>query len=92
MPTTDELVNLYEQRGGRLKGKGNFGWDPLSDDFQLVQERQRRIERNFPSYQQCFSAAILDNPLPLQQTILGCIRTTFDIVNTLQAYTLVYLS
>ncbi|XP_038062428.1 uncharacterized protein LOC119732922 [Patiria miniata] len=83
VPTTEELVHLYQQRGGRIESSGRFGWDPIGDDMQLVHERQRRLELNFPSYEECFNSAVRGDNQPLQQTIIGCIRITFNIVNTL---------
>ena len=83
MPTTEELVYMYQQRGGQITSSGKFGWDPLSDDEQLVREREQRMEVHCPTYEDCFNGAVRGDHAPLQQTILGCIRITLDIVNSL---------
>ena len=50
VPDPDDAVRLFQSRGGRLTLFSSFGHDPLSDNPQLVEEREQRFRQQYPDF------------------------------------------
>ncbi|KAJ7318444.1 hypothetical protein OS493_037967 [Desmophyllum pertusum] len=70
VPTTEEVVRMYEERGGNLTRDGNFGIDPLALRPDLIESRQQLFYANQPTGQIIFSS-ILQGYLELFEHALG---------------------
>ena len=70
VPTTEEVVRMYEERGGNLTRDGNFGIDPLALRPDLIESRQQLFYANQPTGQIIFSS-ILQGDLELFEHALG---------------------
>jgi len=54
VPTRDEAVKLYEERGGQLTFWPEFGIDPLSDSAIMASRHSNEFNANFPNLNDLF--------------------------------------
>ena len=62
VPTTAEVVRMYEERGGNLTHSGSFGSDPLAFRSDLIESREQLFYANQPTGQFIFSTVVHGNP------------------------------
>ena len=76
MPTTDEAVKSFEDRGNNLTHFGVFGRDPLRDNQDLLRQREDMFMENNPSFGTIFGHAACGNMATLQEALLSFINIT----------------
>ena len=62
VPTTEEAVRMYEERGGNLTRNGNFGIDPLAMRSDLMESPEQLFYANLPTGQVIFSSIVHGDP------------------------------
>lgn len=55
IPTTAEVIRMYEERGGVLTRDASVGYDPLSTREDLLESREYMFKSLQPSFEEIFS-------------------------------------
>ena len=76
LPTAEEAVRSFEERGNRLTDFGLFGRDPLRDNPDLVRQREDMFIENNPSFGDIFGSVACGNMAFLQEALLSFINIT----------------
>ena len=75
--TSPEIAkDQFERSGGKLKNFGSFGTDPLLDNPQLQEIREKEFSGHTPSFNYIFNAVANNNHGPLAQAIIKYIEIT----------------
>lgn len=81
IPSTPEIVRMYEENGGNLTRNADFGEDPLIRRNDLFDSRERLFLANSPSKQTVFSDVVHGD----YQSLEKCLRLFYNL--TLQLST-----
>lgn len=79
IPSTPEVVRMYEENGGNLTRNADFGIDPLVEREDLYESRQMLFKSNTPPAKEVFSDAVHGDYNKLEQ----CIRSFYGITQQL---------
>ena len=58
IPSTAEVVRMYEERGGRLNNHPNVGSDPIAGHEHLQESREYLFHSSNPSFEVIFSHVV----------------------------------
>lgn len=76
VPTTDEIVTLYTEAGGRITTECSIGVDPLAGNAFLMRRRDEEFLQSNPSFTETFNNVVNGNGLFLKQAINNFILIT----------------
>ena len=62
LPTTEEAVKMYEERGGQLTYWTEFGNDPLSSSSRIHRKREKDFLSYFPDWSVIFHGIVNGDP------------------------------
>lgn len=79
VPEADEIVRNYESQGGRITRFSPFGNDPLDNQLELLEERERQHSYAHHEYKEIFQLLVNGNPAPFS----ACIQQFIAITQTL---------
>lgn len=80
IPTVDEASHQYREQGGSLTDPHTFGHDPLADDDDLQQQRDREFSQRCPlCYADIFSALVSGDRGPLQNALEAFVAITENL-------------
>ena len=65
LPTSSAAVQLYEERGGRLREVSEFGRDPIANNTDKYRIRMQAFTEKYPSFEYIFSSLVNGNTVPL---------------------------
>ena len=69
VPSTEQAVQMYEQRGGSLTQWPKFGNDPLEGNVDLMSQRCYQFHEQFPSFNSIFHEAVNNNQTPFRNAV-----------------------
>lgn len=58
IPSTAEVVKMYEERGGKLNNNPNVGSDPIAEHEHLQESREYLFHSRNPSFEVIFSDVV----------------------------------
>ena len=70
LPVTTDAVKMYEERGGQLTYRPEFGKDPLSSVQHLNTARNQRFCQQFSDFSEMFSRLVNGCLAMFQNTVL----------------------
>lgn len=76
VPTTAEVVQMYEERGGRLNTDPSIGYDPIARYDHLMESREYLFMSQNPSFESIFSDVIHERIDTLVNAIKSFIQIT----------------
>ena len=79
IPTTAEVVQMYEERGGRLSRDPSIGCDPIACHDHLMESREYLFMSKNPSFQSIFSDVVHNK----NEALINAIKSFIDITNSL---------
>ena len=79
IPTTDEAILSYVAAGGHLTSATQFGLDPLSRSFVLIQQHQEALEQNIPAPEEIFAYTANGDYTIFAQSLQFMISKTFQL-------------
>ena len=80
LPSTDEVVRMYECMGGQLTRMSAFGEDPLKDIYHAYESRKALLDRNQPGWGEQFSHAVLGRHDAVQKGLEKYINLTLSLL------------
>ena len=78
LPSTDEVVRMYECMGGQLTRMSAFGEDPLEDIYHAYESRKALLDGCQPGWGEQFSHAVLGRHDTIQKALEKCINLTLS--------------
>jgi len=82
IPTTAEVVQMYEERGGRLNTDPSIGYDPIACHDHFMESREYLFNSQNPSLEQIFSAVVHQKIDTLVNAIKSFIQLTDYLAQT----------
>lgn len=79
IPTTAEVVQMYEERGGRLNRDPSIGCDPIACCDHLMESREYLFLSQNPSFENIFSDVVHNK----NEALVNAIKSFIDITNLL---------
>ena len=79
IPTTAEVVQMYEERGGRLNRDSSIGCDLIACYDHLMESREYLFMSKNPSFQSIFSDVVHNK----NEALINAIKSFIDITNLL---------
>ena len=76
VPTTTEVVQMYEERGGRLNTDPSIGYDPIARYDDLIESREYLFMSQNPTFESIFADVILQRVDTLVNAIKSFIQIT----------------
>jgi len=81
IPTTSELVRMYEERGGKLSTDPSVGYDPIVQFQDLQDSREHMFYSKNPSFEKIFSDVVHGDV----HTFVAAIQSFIEITLMLSA-------
>ena len=79
IPTTAEVVEMYEERGGRLNRDPSIDCDSIACYDHLMQSREYLFMSQNPSFQSIFSDVVHTK----NEALINAMKSFIDITNSL---------
>ena len=79
IPTTAEVVQMYEERGGSLDRDPSIGCDPIACYDHLMASREYLFMSQNPSFESMFSDVVHNK----NEALVNAIKSFIDITNSL---------
>ena len=76
LPTSIAAVQLYEERGGRLREVSEFGQDPIANNTDKYRIRMQAFTEKYPSFEYIFSSLVNGNTVPFKNALKFYISIT----------------
>lgn len=76
VPSAQDAFDMYQASGGQLQLESSFGQDPLANNSQKVNTRNKQFSRFFPSFQDIFHDVVHGNVESFRSGLLYYIRLT----------------
>ena len=80
VPEADDIVRDFEAQGGRITRFSPFGNDPLDNEPELLEERERQHSHSHHEYKDIFQLLVNGNTAPFSV----CIQQFIAITQTLR--------
>ena len=80
VPEADDIVRDFEAQGGRITRFPPFGNDPLVNEPELLEERERQHSHQWQEYQEIFQLLVNGNSGPFS----ACIQQFIVITQSLR--------
>ena len=81
VPSTEQAVQMYEQRGGSLTQWPKFGNDPLEGNVDLMSQRFYQFHEQFPSFNSSFHEAVNNNQTPFRNAVTAFCDITYQLAS-----------
>ena len=75
-------MELYEQSGGRIWEKSNFGFDPIADSTAKCTTRLQAFHERFPSFEDIFSSIVNGSTVPFKNALKFYISITCRLAHS----------
>ena len=85
-PSTEEVVRMYEEKGGSLTHNAHFGIDPLALRPDLVESREKLFSANQPTGPIIFSGIVHGNSELFEHALRFLIDLIMYLTRELEEY------